>query len=99
MDVDLIITGGMVIDGTGHPAYRADVAIKDGRIVDIGNIAAPAGVTVLNARGLIVTPGFIDVHSHSDFTIDDRSACRQFCYAGCDFGSRGQLRPWLRAYR
>jgi N-acyl-D-aspartate/D-glutamate deacylase len=69
MDVDLLIAGGRVIDGTGRPGYRADVTIKDGRIVDIGNIAATAGVPTLNASGLAVTPGFIDVHSHSDFTL------------------------------
>lgn len=69
MDIDLLIIGGMLIDGTGRAGYRADLAIKDGRIVEIGAISVPAGVPVLNAEGLVVTPGFIDVHSHSDFTL------------------------------
>jgi N-acyl-D-amino-acid deacylase len=69
MDIDLLIRGGMIIDGTGRPAYRADLAIKDGRIAEIGHIEARAGSPMLDATGLVVTPGFIDVHSHSDFTL------------------------------
>jgi N-acyl-D-amino-acid deacylase len=69
MEIDLLIAGGTVIDGTGRPGYTADVAIKDGRIVDIGNIPVSAGAPVLRAQGLVVAPGFIDVHSHSDFTL------------------------------
>jgi N-acyl-D-aspartate/D-glutamate deacylase len=69
MDIDLLITGGTVIDGTGGPPFAADVAIKDGRILDIGNVPAPESVPRLDARGLYVTPGFVDVHSHSDFTL------------------------------
>jgi N-acyl-D-amino-acid deacylase len=69
MAIDQLIVGGSVIDGTGRAGYPADVAIKDGRIVDIGKIPAPTGVPVLDAKGLVVAPGFIDVHSHSDFTL------------------------------
>jgi N-acyl-D-aspartate/D-glutamate deacylase len=62
---DTIIRGGTVIDGRGGPARQADVAIADGRIVEIGRIAAPARQTI-DADGAIVTPGFIDPHSHYD---------------------------------
>ena len=71
---DLLIQGGTVVDGTGAPPMRADVAIQDGRIVAIGDLTStddtPApDATVLDARGLTVAPGFIDIHSHSDFTL------------------------------
>jgi len=71
MNIDLLISGGSVVDGTGKPACVADVAVQDGRIAEIGTIAIeqPAGIPVLDATGLIVAPGFIDIHSHSDFTL------------------------------
>jgi N-acyl-D-amino-acid deacylase len=62
---DLILRGGRVVDGTGNPAYFADVAVKDGRIAAIGRIAGDANAAV-DAKGLIVAPGFIDVHTHAE---------------------------------
>jgi N-acyl-D-aspartate/D-glutamate deacylase len=62
---DVIIRNGRVVDGTGNPAFFADVAIRKGRIVQIGRIAGK-GKTELDAKGLIVAPGFIDVHTHAD---------------------------------
>lgn len=58
---DLVIRGGKVVDGTGAPWYFADVAIDDGKIVRIGRIPAELGETVIDATGLIVAPGFIDM--------------------------------------
>jgi N-acyl-D-amino-acid deacylase len=69
MAIDLLIAGGTVIDGTGRPPCPADVAVHEGRILDIGSVPAQPGVPCLDARGLYVTPGFIDIHSHSDFTL------------------------------
>ena len=66
---DLIITGGQVVDGSGTKAFRADVAIRDGHILDIGDLQVDASVPRLDATGLLVAPGFIDIHSHSDFTL------------------------------
>jgi len=63
---DLTITGGMVLDGTGAPAIRADVGITGDRIAAVGELGTAEAKTVLNAGGLIVCPGFIDTHSHSD---------------------------------
>ena len=65
---DLLIKNGTVINGTGAPGFYADIAIKDGKIVRIGN-GLEGAETVLDATGLTVTPGFIDSHSHSDNAI------------------------------
>src|SRR5688572_24924418 len=64
-DYDLVIRNGRVADGGGNPAFFADVAVKDGRIAKIGRIAEKAA-TELDASGLIVAPGFIDVHTHAE---------------------------------
>ena len=66
---DLIIRSGDIVDGTGAAAVRADVGITDGRIRAIGDLAAASADDEINASGLTVTPGFVDVHSHSDFTL------------------------------
>ena len=63
--VDLVIRGGLVVDGSGGPAVIADVAITGGRITEIGQIARSAGREI-DADGLVVTPGFVDPHTHFD---------------------------------
>lgn len=67
--MDLVIGSGTVIDGTGAAPFRADVAILDGRIADIGEVGRLEDSPYLDATGCYVTPGFIDIHSHSDFTL------------------------------
>lgn len=63
---DIIIKNGMVIDGSGRPMYRADVAVKDGRIAAVGDLPYKSAVRVIDAAGQYVAPGFVDVNNHSD---------------------------------
>jgi len=62
---DLVIRGGRVVDGTGADAYEADVGVKDGRIAVVGDVAG-RGAEEIDAHGLLVTPGFVDIHTHYD---------------------------------
>lgn len=62
---DILIKGGTVIDGTGQAGFTADVAIQDGRITEVGRVDGPARQT-LQADGLLVTPGWVDIHTHYD---------------------------------
>lgn len=66
---DLVIRGGEVFDGSGAPARRADVGIRGDSIAEIGDLAAANATRTVDARGLVVAPGFIDMHSHSDYTL------------------------------
>lgn len=72
---DLIIRGGHVVDGTGNPWFAADVGIRGDRIAAVGRLADAKGGREINARGLVVAPGFIDMHTHSDQPLlDDGNA-------------------------
>ncbi len=78
---DVVITGGRVVDGTGRPAFRADVGVADGRIAAIGNIPRSRGARVIEARDLIVAPGFVDVHTHAD-DLAERPGAENFVRMG-----------------
>ncbi len=66
---DLLIKGVRVVDGTGSPWFLGDVAIKDGKVASVGKAIAGDTAQVLDGNGLTLTPGFIDIHSHSDFSL------------------------------
>ena len=65
---DLVLRGGRIVDGSGNPWFRGDVAIQGERLAKVGKLEGPARRTI-DATGLVVAPGFIDMHSHSDFTL------------------------------
>src|SRR3978361_1375911 len=62
---DIVVRNGTIVDGTGGTPYEADIALTDGKISEIGRILAK-GTEEIDARGRIVTPGFIDIHTHYD---------------------------------
>ncbi|MBT95008.1 MAG: amidohydrolase [Acidimicrobiaceae bacterium] len=66
MSYDLVITGGNVVDGTGDSAFQADIGIRDGKIQSIGKNLPAESSQVIDASGKIVTPGFVDIHTHYD---------------------------------
>ena len=65
MTWDLVVKGGQVVDGTGMPAFTADIAVQAGRVARIGRVTEAAH-RELDAVGLLVTPGFMEVHAHYD---------------------------------
>ena len=87
---DILIWGGTVVDGTGRPGYRADVAIRDGKISAIGSLQGMAAYKVLDARGLTVSPGFIDAHAHSDTSFIKDDSCASKLYQGITTEVTGQ---------
>ncbi len=92
-EFDLVIRGGRVVDGTRMPAFIGDVAIKDGRIAEVGKVRGSAKQEI-DARGLVVAPGFIDVHTHYDAQLNWDPYASQSCWHGitsivvaaCGFG-------------
>jgi N-acyl-D-amino-acid deacylase len=80
-DYDLLIRGGRIVDGTGNPSYLGDLGISKNRIVAMGYLQGKTAARTIDATGLTVAPGFIDIHNHSDYTIlqdpDAESMVRQ----------------------
>jgi N-acyl-D-amino-acid deacylase len=95
-DFDLLIQNGRIVDGTGNPSYVGDVGIRDGRIAAMGKLSARTAKRTVDARGLIVAPGFVDIHNHSDNTVlrdgDAQSMVRQGV-TSMIFGEGGSAAP------
>lgn len=81
MAFDLLIRNGRVVDGSGMPSFRGDVAVKDGKIVEMGKLSGPATRTI-DADGLVVAPGFVDNHCHYDAQVTWDPLCTFSCYHG-----------------
>src|SRR5437667_10611017 len=68
-EYDLLVRNGRIVDGTGNPWFFGDVAVRGDRIVAVGRVPNGAAKREVDARGLVVAPGFIDMHSHSDLLL------------------------------
>lgn len=100
--VDIVISGGSVFDGTGAPARTADIVVDDGRIVHLGRVAPGLEAKQhIDARGLVVSPGFIDMHAHADARGANKNLLAMgvtTVVVGQDGRSpvAGRIAPWLR---
>lgn len=68
-EFDILIVNGRIADGTGNPSFLGDLGIKEGRVAALGRLAGRGARRTIDARGMVVTPGFIDMHNHSDEAI------------------------------
>ena len=82
MAYDLLIKNGRIVDGSGMPAFKGDLGVKDGKIAEIGKLSGPAQRTV-DAAGCVVAPGFIDNHCHYDAQV----TWDPLCSFSCDHGA------------
>lgn len=95
-DYDVLIRNGRVVDGTGNPSYLADIAISGQRIAAIGKLPGRTAKRTVDAQGLIVAPGFIDIHNHSDRTIEIDGNAQSMIRQGVTsmiFGEGGSMAP------
>ncbi len=105
MVYDILIKNGKLLDGTGNPWYKSEIAIEDGLIASIGHGLGKADKTI-DAKGMVVSPGFIDIHSHSDIPIlvDPRGMSKitqgvtTEVIGNCGL-SAAPMNEWLRDYR
>ena len=101
--LDILIKGGRLIDGTGNPFFRADVGISGGQIVSIRSEITQAAKRVIFAKNWVVSPGFIDVHSHDDFYLLFRPTCDEKVLQGvtttvvgnCGFSAAPMAGPYF----
>ena len=99
---DTLIRNARVVDGTGNPWYKADVGIRDGRIAAIGRLAGADAYRVIDAKDRVLTPGFIDVHTHIEGAIEKVPAATNFLTDGVTTvvtgncgGSRLDVKDWF----
>ena len=98
-DFDVLVRGGRVVDGAGNPAYFGDVGIRGGRIAAMGRLPGKTATRIIDAGGLTVAPGFIDVHNHSDFTVVTDGNAESMVRQGVTsmiFGEGGSAAPSKR---
>ncbi len=101
---DLLIRNGSVIDGSGAPAVSADVGVRNGRIAAVGDLSSAEAPKIIDAAGLVVAPGFIDIHNHSDASLLTEPLCESMIRQGVttmilgEGGSAGPIaegdKPW-----
>jgi len=79
---DILIKSGKVITGAGNPWFRADLGVKDGRIARVGPLKDAEAEQVIDAEGLVISPGFVDMHNHSDLSVMINPRSESFIVAG-----------------
>jgi len=102
-ELDKIVKGGTIVDGTLTPPFKADVGIKDGKIAKLGNLKSHNAKKVIDAGGMIVAPGFVDLHTHYDAqlfwdpycTISSWHGVTSIVIGNCGFGF-APVKPELR---
>src|ERR1700686_3384961 len=98
-DFDLLIRGGRIVDGAGNPAQYGDLGIRQGKIAAMGHLAGKTAARTIDAAGLVVSPGFIDIHNHSDFTLVEDGTAQSMIRQGVTsmiFGEGGSAAPSKR---
>src|SRR5689334_5458525 len=95
-DFDVLLRGGRIVDGTGNPSYIGDLGIRGGKIIAMGRLAGKTATRTIDATGLTVAPGFIDIHNHSDFTVVQDGNAQSMIRQGVTsmiFGEGGSAAP------
>jgi N-acyl-D-amino-acid deacylase len=82
MDFDIVIKGGRIIDGTGNPWFSGEIGIRDGKIAKLRSKINQEAKKVIDASGLIISPGFIDIHSHTDYILPGSGGQESTLYQG-----------------
>ena len=82
MSFEKAIINGLVMDGTGSPGFWANVYVNEGKISKISRTELGKGDEILDARGMVVAPGFVDIHQHADHTMFESPRCESFIHQG-----------------
>ena len=80
---DLLLKGGTVVDGSGEPAFAADVAVRQGKIVALGDLTGAEAARTIDCAGRHVSPGWVDFHGHADWSVLDHPTGLNLLIQGC----------------
>ena len=96
---DLLLRNGFVVDGSGAEGFRADVGVRGGKIIRVGDLSKAGADRTIDVSGLVVAPGFVDMHNHSDMTLLEEPRCQSMIRQGVttmvlgEGGSAGPVKP------